>query len=198
MIRYDMIYRRSSPFGLLPANLSGERAAARWWRLRRTRWPMDGDLLSWRDDVRWPAVAATLRGRGRVCAAQVGRTRLHRMASVVERNNTVRGIHVIFHSNGSGVCLFLVYSYTGAALTFDSHTGRGPVSFSRVFIGGGFFFTKNARLRLAPRSVLFLGILFIVRVCKGGCRQAGSRERSERDPCASVASAKARKKRAFF
>lgn len=86
---YDDGGRHRSGCCLRTSCMWGERAAARWWRLRRTRWPTDGDSRghqhAW-DDVRWPAVAATLRSRGRVCAAQVGRTRLHRMASAVVFN----------------------------------------------------------------------------------------------------------------
>ena len=116
---------------------------------RTTRW----------DDVRWPAVAATLRGRGRVCAAQVGRTDcIGWPRRGVQLSTFV--YHLPFKRVGR-VSVPRILVYGGSAHVRLAH-GTGTCFLSRVFIGGGFFFTKNARLRLAPRSVVYSSVYYLL------------------------------------
>jgi hypothetical protein len=143
-----------------------------------------------RDDVRWPAVAATLRGRGRVCAALSVRTRLHRMASEAVVRVQVYTFF-FFYSKTSGVsCTSYAYPYGASAHMRLAHGWRTCFLFPCFYRGRSFFSRKTGVFdsrRAAPCHRFYCS----VGCGRGrGCRQARARERSERGRCASGASAK--------
>jgi len=78
---------------------------------------------------------------------------------------------IIFHSNGSGVCLCVCSSYTRirGQRSRSTRTRDGDLFPFPCFYRGRIFFHKKrtSSTRTAQRSI-FLGILFIVRVCKRG------------------------------